>query len=73
MLATALVAGFGSAAVAAWGLGTRLEFFDPQTKELYTPYVVEPAGGIDRMALTFLIVGFDLEATSFFVFGFFGF
>ena len=27
MLATALVAGFGSGAVAAWGLGTRLEFF----------------------------------------------
>jgi len=27
MLATAMVAGFGSAAVAAWGLGTRLEFF----------------------------------------------
>ncbi|WP_323750445.1 MATE family efflux transporter [Marinobacter sp.] len=27
ILATALVAGFGSAAVAAWGLGTRLEFF----------------------------------------------
>ncbi|WP_230715671.1 MATE family efflux transporter [Marinobacter shengliensis] len=27
MLATSLVAGFGSAAVAAWGLGTRLEFF----------------------------------------------
>ncbi|GGY86018.1 MATE family efflux transporter [Marinobacter zhanjiangensis] len=27
MLATALVATFGSAAVAAWGLGTRLEFF----------------------------------------------
>src|SRR5690606_3828678 len=27
MFATALVAGFGSAAVAAWGLGTRLEFF----------------------------------------------
>ena len=27
MLATALVAGFGSAAVAAWGLGTRLEYF----------------------------------------------
>ncbi|QIT54679.1 MATE family efflux transporter [Aquisalimonas sp. 2447] len=27
MLATALVAGFGSSAVAAWGLGTRLEFF----------------------------------------------
>lgn len=27
ILATSLVAGFGSAAVAAWGLGTRLEFF----------------------------------------------
>ena len=27
MGATAIVAGFGSAAVAAWGLGTRLEFF----------------------------------------------
>lgn len=27
MLATMLVAGFGSTAVAAWGLGTRLEFF----------------------------------------------
>lgn len=27
MLATTMVAGFGSAAVAAWGLGTRLEFF----------------------------------------------
>lgn len=27
MLATSLVAGFGSAAVGAWGLGTRLEFF----------------------------------------------
>lgn len=27
MLATALVAGYGAGAVAAWGLGTRLEFF----------------------------------------------
>jgi putative MATE family efflux protein len=27
MLATVMVAGFGSVAVAAWGLGTRLEFF----------------------------------------------
>lgn len=27
LLATSLVAGFGTAAVAAWGLGTRLEFF----------------------------------------------
>ena len=41
--------------------GTRLEFFDPQTKEHYTPFVVEPAGGIDRMALTFLIDAFEEE------------
>jgi glycyl-tRNA synthetase len=41
--------------------GTRLEFFDPQTKEHYTPYVVEPAGGIDRMALTFLIDAYAEE------------
>ncbi|MEM7310814.1 MAG: glycine--tRNA ligase, partial [Planctomycetota bacterium] len=41
--------------------GTRLEFFDPQTKEHYMPYVIEPAGGIDRMALTFLIDAYEEE------------
>jgi glycyl-tRNA synthetase len=41
--------------------GVRLEYFDPQTKEHYTPYVVEPAGGIDRMALTFLIDALEEE------------
>ncbi len=41
--------------------GTRLEYFDPETKEHYTPWVIEPAGGIDRMALTFLIDGYDEE------------
>ena len=41
--------------------GTKLEFFDPQTKEKYTPYVIEPAGGINRMALTFLIDAYDEE------------
>ena len=41
--------------------GTKLEYFDPQTKEHYTPYVIEPAGGIDRMALTFLIDAFEEE------------
>ena len=39
--------------------GTKLEFFDPQTKEHYMPYVIEPAGGIDRMALTFLIDAYE--------------
>ncbi len=41
--------------------GTDLVFFDPQTKEKYTPYVIEPAGGINRMALTFLIDSYDEE------------
>jgi glycyl-tRNA synthetase len=41
--------------------GTNLEYFDPQTKEHYTPHVVEPAGGIDRMALTFLIDAYEEE------------
>jgi glycyl-tRNA synthetase len=42
--------------------GTNLEYFDPETKEKYTPYVVEPAGGINRMALTFLIDAYEEEA-----------
>ena len=41
--------------------GTDLVYFDPQTKEKYTPYVIEPAGGINRMALTFLIDAYEEE------------
>ena len=41
--------------------GTNLIYFDPQTKERYTPYVIEPAGGINRMALTFLIDAYEEE------------
>jgi glycyl-tRNA synthetase len=41
--------------------GVRLEFFDPDTKEHYTPFVIEPAGGIDRMALTFLIDAYTVD------------
>ncbi len=41
--------------------GTDLLYFDPQTKEKYTPYVIEPAGGINRMALTFLIDAYEEE------------
>jgi len=41
--------------------GVRLEYFDPDTKEHYTPFVIEPAGGIDRMALTFLIDSYAEE------------
>ncbi len=41
--------------------GTELAYFDPQTKEHYMPYVIEPAGGIDRMALTFLVDAYEEE------------
>ena len=41
--------------------GTDLVFFDPQTKEKYMPFVIEPAGGINRMALTFLIDAYQEE------------
>jgi glycyl-tRNA synthetase len=39
--------------------GVDLVYFDPETKERYTPFVIEPAGGINRMALTFLIDGYE--------------
>ena len=41
--------------------GTDLVYFDPQTKERYTPYVIEPAGGINRIALTCLIDAYEEE------------
>jgi len=41
--------------------GTDLVFFDQETREHYTPYVIEPAGGINRMALTFLIDAYEEE------------
>jgi len=41
--------------------GTELKYFDPQTKERYYPHVIEPAGGIDRMALTFLLDAYEEE------------
>jgi glycyl-tRNA synthetase len=41
--------------------GVDLRYFDPETKERYFPYVIEPAGGIDRMALTFMIDAYEEE------------
>lgn len=34
--------------------GKDLQYFDDETKERYTPYVIEPSGGIDRSILAFL-------------------
>jgi glycyl-tRNA synthetase len=41
--------------------GVELKYFDPETKEKYFPWVIEPAAGIDRTALTFLIDAYDEE------------
>jgi len=39
--------------------GKDLVYFDPDTKEHYTPYVIEPAGGVNRIALTLLIDAYE--------------
>ena len=44
--------------------GVELKYFDPDTKEKYYPYVIEPAAGIDRTALTFLIDAYDEETVE---------
>lgn len=41
--------------------GKDLTYFDPETNEHYTPYVVEPSLGADRVALAFLIDAYDEE------------
>ncbi|MBI5435230.1 MAG: glycine--tRNA ligase [Planctomycetes bacterium] len=41
--------------------GVDLRYFDPETKERYFPYVIEPAGGINRIALTSMIDGYAEE------------
>ncbi|HVB18673.1 MAG TPA: glycine--tRNA ligase [Acidimicrobiales bacterium] len=35
--------------------GARLEYFDPSTNERYTPYVIEPAVGVTRALMIFLL------------------
>lgn len=41
--------------------GTALVFFDDVTGERYTPYVIEPSGGVDRAVLAFLIDAYRSE------------
>ncbi|MFC1900714.1 glycine--tRNA ligase [Chloroflexota bacterium] len=41
--------------------GKELSYFDEETKEHIVPYVVEPAGGVDRMVLAFLCDAYDEE------------
>jgi len=41
--------------------GKQLEYFDGQTRERYTPYVIEPAAGVDRVALVVLVDAYEEE------------
>jgi len=41
--------------------GEKLEYFDQQTKERYVPYVIEPAAGVDRAMLAFMVDAYDVE------------
>jgi glycyl-tRNA synthetase len=39
--------------------GADLSFFDQASNERFTPYVIEPAAGVDRCVLTFLLDAYD--------------
>src|SRR6186997_2829673 len=41
--------------------GEKLEYFDQQTKEAYVPHVIEPAAGVDRAVLAFMVDAYDVE------------
>jgi glycyl-tRNA synthetase len=41
--------------------GEKLEYFDPQSEERYVPHVIEPAAGVDRAMLAFLVDAYDTE------------
>lgn len=39
--------------------GKDLSYFDEESKSRYIPYVIEPAAGVDRTALTFLVDAYE--------------
>ena len=41
--------------------GEAMDYFDPETNEHYTPYVIEPSLGADRVTLAFLVDAYDEE------------
>ena len=41
--------------------GEKLEYFDPDTDEAYVPHVIEPAAGVDRAMLAFIVDAYDIE------------
>jgi glycyl-tRNA synthetase len=44
--------------------GTRLEWVDAGTGERFVPHVIEPAGGVDRSLLAFLVDAYDEEVVG---------
>jgi glycyl-tRNA synthetase len=44
--------------------GKELQYFDEQTKEHYTPWVIEPAAGCDRATLAFLVDAYREETVE---------
>ena len=44
--------------------GRNLKFFDQELNEHYFPYVIEPAAGVDRAALTFMFDAYEEELIS---------
>ena len=41
--------------------GEKLEYFDQGTGERYVPHVIEPAAGVDRAVLAFIVDAYDVE------------
>ena len=41
--------------------GKKIEYFDPETNESYTPYVIETSIGVDRMFLSILCHCYEEE------------
>ena len=41
--------------------GEKLEYFDQGTGERYVPHVIEPAAGVDRATLAFIVDAYDVE------------
>jgi glycyl-tRNA synthetase len=41
--------------------GEKLEYFDQASRERYVPHVIEPAAGVDRATLAFLVDAYDEE------------
>ena len=44
--------------------GTKLEYVGPEAGERYVPWVIEPAGGVDRSLLAFLVDAYDEEVVA---------